>query len=451
MNPLYALIAFIALLALSCYAGQKFGSAVGPHNTLIRPWGENDVLDPNFVVDFAAKDVSRLRGSIARVVSRSSPYIDILGGGTLEAGMSEVVRSVVQEQAVIGNGNLVRPAFTAIKDMCGTSGGTAKVGSKEYSYFLGGYRDKGPLVCVKKGYAAYKRAYSSAEDSLKKGFVKINNNDVRITLADRSGCKMVVRHDKTFNEMFAGEVQGIDTELPLGGDYPTAMLNFKTLKVISNTLREDMLVEPFEDDGGTGPILKMIGGQDLLDYLRDEENVLTNQRYLAAGSYKVGEVAIRRYRWEGPYRGVAFGHDSQPLRFNVYDGDGNPVWIEPEVAVETTNGWASRPNPVWLNAHFEAALLMGMDSFKRLVPETYTGEGGFRWPAQLVNGELRFKVIEDNEDNAWGDYGRHFYQLERAYEPIRPHAVTLIVYKRAQASLGLSLIDLPGSADDNSI
>lgn len=400
-----------------------------------------DVLDPADAEDFAAKDKERIRGAIARTVARSAPYIDVLGGGTFESGLSETVRAVVSERAVIGNGSLVRPQFVAIKELCGTSGGAAKVGSKEYTYFLAGYRDKGPLVCVKVAYPAFKRSYAHAEDSLKKGFVQINNNDVRMTLATRSGCKLVVRHDKNFDQMFAGEIQGIDTALPLPGELPTSMVNFKTLKKLGNVMREDLLVETWSDDGGTGPILKLFGSTDLLDFLRDEADVNQNYRYITAGSYKIGDQQLRRYLWEGPYRGIAMAHDPQPLRFNELDEDGNPDWLEPEIAVETSNGWASRPNGVWQGANYEGAILIGQNSFNRLVPEKYTGEEGFRWPAQLVNGELFFQVLKDNEHNAWGDFGRHFYQLERAYEPQRPHAACLIIYKRQRADLGLEEVE----------
>jgi hypothetical protein len=74
----------------------------------------------------------------------------------------------------------------------------------------------------------------------------------------------------------------------------------------------------------------------------------------------------------------------------------------------------------------------------RLVPQRFTGEGGFKWPEQLVNGEMFWQVIRDNDSNAWGDFGRHFWELDRAYEPVRPHAVCFIIYKRANADLGLS-------------
>jgi hypothetical protein len=52
-----------------------------------------------------------------------------------------------------------------------------------------------------------------------------------------------------------------------------------------------------------------------------------------------------------------------------------------------------------------------------------------------------FQVIKDNCKNVWGDFGRHFYQISRAYKPMRPHAVTAIAFKRAVADFGLSPVD----------
>jgi hypothetical protein len=99
---------------------------------------------------------------------------------------------------------------------------------------------------------------------------------------------------------------------------------------------------------------------------------------------------------------------------------------------------ASRINPAWARARFEIALVIGAESFARLTPAQYTGEGSFRFPAQVSNGEMKFKVIEDNCKNAWGDFGRHFYQIQRAYKPMRPHAVTAIAFKRAVTDFALS-------------
>lgn len=392
---------------------------------------------PGDVQDFATRDLNRLQGNVIRALTRKSPYIDILDGGTMDAGVSDTQRVVVQERAVL-NQSLVRPTFTADKNMCGQSGVAAEVGSTEYSYSLETNRGKGPLVCIKGMWSAFKTAYSAAEDSLKKQVIQLNNSDIRIHLVDRSGCKLVVQNGATFASMFDGDSQRIDTPFPNVG-VPNARPTVKLLQYLARFLREDLLVEPWEGKAAE-PILKFIGEQELIDLLRDEANVREDHRYIAAGSYDIGKNTLMRYTWEGPYRGIAYGIDPQPLRFNLLSAQAQPVYIEPEVTVETDNGVGSRVNPSWVRAKFAVGILMGMNSFKKLAPQTYTGEGTFSFPAQTVTGNLLWRNIQDNDNNVWQDFGRHYYQFTRAYVPTRPHAVCAISYAREQVDFGLTTI-----------
>lgn len=402
------------------------------------PLAASGDIDPAQVQDFAARDLNRLRGNVVRSLVRKSPYVDVLPGGTMESGVSDTQRVAVQERAVL-NQSLVRPTFTLDRQMCGQTGPAAEVGSTEYTYSLETNRGKGPLVCIKGMWSAFKTAYSAAEDSLKKQLIQLNNADVRITLTDRSGCKVVIRAGESFSNMFDGDMQRIDTPFTTAVGLPNAQPNVKFLQYLGRFMREDLLVEPFEGKNGES-VMRFIGSQEVIDNLRDDANVREDHRYIAAGSYDIGKMTLTRYTWEGPYRGLAFGIDPQPLRFNLLNGSGQPVYIEPEIAVETDNGVASRPNPAWVRAKYEVALLMGQDSFRKLAPETYTGEGSFKFPAQSVTGELIWRNIEDNENNVWRDYGRHYYQFTRAYKPERPHAVCAIAYARQQVDFGLTAI-----------
>lgn len=437
--PLFALVGSIAAL-LSVNHGlptPAFASVPTP------AFGDGfddtacPALDPADVQDFANADTNRIQGNIARALARKAPFVDILSGGTLPSGISQTVRSIVQERAVL-NQSLVRPQFRPDKDMCGEVGEAAEVGSTEYSYFLATNRGMGPLVCVKGMRDAFEGSYLAAEDSLKKQIVHLVNADVRATLTDRSGTKLVVKSGASFSTMFSGDSQAIDT--PFATDdtgLPDSPINFSLLDYLGIFLRENLLVEGFEGSQSE-PLLRFIGSQEINSRLRAEAGIREDHRYLAAGSYTVGKDALLRYTWEGPYRGYAFGIDPQPLRFSELDEDGQPLFLEPEVAVNTSKGVAARVNPAWARARFEIALVVGADSFARLTPAQYTGEGSFKFPSQVSMGELRFKVIEDNCRNVWGDFGRHFYQISRAYKPMRPHAVTAIAFKRAIADFALT-------------
>jgi hypothetical protein len=79
---------------------------------------------------------------------------------------------------------------------------------------------------------------------------------------------------------------------------------------------------------------------------------------------------------------------------------------------------------------------MGQRSFRRLVP-TYQKVEGWNFSEQLVNGGLQFVILKDADCNLFGDYGQHIYEIERAFEPLMPHAVTAVAYKRCAANLGL--------------
>lgn len=441
------LILACSISALIPFTG--FSAASYPSESPAPAFGEIAAED---VQEFAARDISRIRGNVVKALTRRSPYIDVLDGGTLEANVSDSQRIVIQERAVL-NQSLVRPSFALDKTMCGKTGNAAEVGSTEYSYALETNRGKGPLVCIKGMWSAFKTAYSAAEASLKAQLIQLNNADVRWQLVARSGCKMVVRHDASWDDMFTGDVQAIDRKFDTSIGLPTARPNMKLLTYTAQQMREVLGVEPFEGENGES-VLKVIAEQELIDFLRDDAEVRTDNRYMAAGQMKAGSMALTRYKWEGPYRGLAFGIDPEPLRFNeVADGTstykypdgtnipaGQPVFLEPQIEVEVDNGVASRPNPVWVRAKYAAFLMMGMNSFRKLTPETYTGEGSFRFPAQSVTGEMKWHNIADNDQNVWQDYGRHFYQFSRAYMPIRPHAVLAGIYAREQVNFGLTQI-----------
>lgn len=423
MTVLYAAIAAISTPVIGAQPTLCFG---------------DDPLNPADVAEFTSQDTNRIQGNIAKVLARMAPYVDVLGGGTLPSGVSETVRAVVQERAVL-NQSLVRPQFTADTAMCGEVGEAAEVGDTEYSYFLATNRGMGPLVCVKGMRNEFEGSYLAAEDALQKQIVQLVNADVRATLVDRSGCKVICRSGKQFTDVFNGDTSAIDMNWPYAqSGLPDSPVTFAFLEYLNTFLRENFLVEPFEEKGGES-VLRFMGSQEIINKLRDEAGVKSNYQYIAAGSYDLGKNQLIRYRWEGPYRGYALGVDPQPLRFSeVNPTTGAPVFIEPEKRTKVTKGYGGRVNPAWARAKFEVALVIGANSFDRLTPAQYTGEGSWKFPAQVSMGELKFKVIEDNSDNVWGDYGRFFYQIMRAYRPKRPHHVCAIAYSRAQADFNFS-------------
>ena len=396
------------------------------------------LITPDAAVDFANRDSNRLLGKITMALARKSPFTNVLEGGTLPNGISDTTRSIVQERAVSGQ-SLVAPAFASDLSECGDAGQLAQVGSTEYTETLGTIRGRGPRVCVKTTRAAFQGSYPAAEDALKKSIIQINNSDIRYTLATRCGAKLTVNSTQTFGQMFSGDAQAIDVpfQTDSGTGLPDSPITFALLKYAMNFMREDLLVDPFENDVEQGGIFKFIGGMDQCELFRAELGITNDARSLTTGRYKFGEKTLLGYSFNGPYRGVAFASDTQDLRFDSLDINGQPVYIEPEIAANVTKGVAARMNPAWAHAKYATALLIGADSFRRRVPEQYTGAGSFKFPPQMAQGELEFAVIRDNTLNLFGDYGQHLYQISRSYRPERPHAVMAINYLRATSGFGL--------------
>lgn len=388
-------------------------------------------LDPSQVSDFANKDVNRIVGKVAEVLARKSPFIDILDGGTLE-NVSDVVRSVVQERAVSGT-SLANPTFFNDVTMCNGPINQDQVGSTEYQFQLQSIRGQGPLVCVKTSRTAFKGSYLQAQISLEKNILQIMNADIRYQILKQSGVKYVVNSNYGLGTALTGDMQAINT--PFLSVLPNSPATFALVKQLINFEKEEMLADGFNANGED--CYKVIASQTQIDRFRDELNVRDDLRWLAAGKYELGGKSLTSYTWSGPYRGALFGVDAQPLRFNQIDGNGQPILIEPEIGVPTTRGMGARRNPAWVTAAFEIMFIVAPDSFKRLTPQQYTGEGTFKFAPQLYMGELEWFYIKDT-CNKFGDFGQHLYQISRAYQPIRPQNILPIAYSRCSVDLGLT-------------
>jgi hypothetical protein len=409
------------------------------------------LITPQQAEDFANRDISRLVGNITLLLMRRAPYADVLDGGVFENNISDEQRNIVQERPVL-NQSLVLPSFFNDVDSCANLGQVVETGSTEYTTKLGTIRGRGPKVCVKQMRSAFQASYSSTQDSIQKQLLYFMNIDVRSQLILRSGVKAKVNTTYSFDQMLSGDVQALDTswndDVP-----PDTALTFKFLKYLMTFMHEALLVEPFESEAGT--IMKFIGGADTIDVLRDELNVRYDMRALTTGRYDLGEETITGFTWQGPYQGIALGIDQQPPRFDTFmelNGQLLPEFIEPEIAVQVSKGIGARANPAYLAAKYEVGFLIGANSFRRLVPEIYTGAGEWKFPPQFSQGELEFVVIRDNDCNTFGDFGYHIYQITRAYRPERPHAVVPIIYKRCEPDFGFATcVGFPGGTGNLSI
>ena len=405
------------------------------------------------VQNFASKDVNRIVGQIARVLARKSPYINSIDGGTLP-NSSDVVRSIVEEIAFTPN-SIAAPVFVNDADLSfGSYAAVAQastsnwgssiaqstsfpsnstitpdsVGTTEYLYQLQTLRGAGPRVNVKTARAAFKGSYLQAQVALEKTILQIINADIRFQLLVQSGIKYVCNSTQPFTSNLTGDMQQINT--PFAVINPDSPMNFKTLYKIGTFLREEMLAEPFASKDGE--FFQVLASADQIEVFRNDADVKEDLLYLTAGSFKLGEDSISGYQFMG-YRGFAFGIDQQPLRTAAVNEDGTITPIEPVIKAAVTNGYGQRRNPTWVStatAPYEVLFVIAGESFKRLVPESYVGEGTFRFAPQLAMGELEWTYYRDNYENQFGDYGQHIYQISRAFQPIRPQNVCAVLYKR---------------------
>lgn len=390
----------------------------------------NDCITPQEAVNFANTDTNRLVGEVAFTVAKRSPYIGMMEGGTLE-NVSDIVRSVVGEMAV-PSASMVRPLFIPASQACGTGGGVDQVGTTEYQFQLKNFRGRGPKICVKTTRTAFKSAYPAAMNALKQLIVRLNNADARANFLDNSGGKMVIDSTATFAQAYAGDVNSLATAFP--NRTPDSPVSHRSLEVLMAHMRETLGVQPFEGEGDNG-VMKAVFSIEQNQLFKDELGISQDVRALTTGRYAMGQETIQGYTFEGPYRGIMHAFDPEPLRASAVVA-GVPTFVEPTVAVATSTGFGARPNPAWVSAPYEVGFLFGAESFARLVPN-YQKVAGWDFPEQLVNGTLEFVHLSDTDCNFWGDYGVHRYQIERAYQPIAPHAVTAILYQRCTANLGL--------------
>jgi hypothetical protein len=398
------------------------------------------IATPFDLSDIASKDTNRIVGRIAESLVGNSVFINMLEGGVFEQGTSDTQRSVVQMPAAPGD-SLAIPTFVDHQEACGTIGQQDLADTIEFLYRLETKRGYGPRVCMNQGYSAFKDSYIMAEDSLVKLVTQYINADIRAQLYLRSGSKFVAAAGYCFDDLFTGgEHTDVNTTL-FANVLPTGPLNFKTLHALARYLKEALYADMWPGGGQGQPHFRFVAGPDQIETLRADTTVRHDAFFLAAGRYRFGDATLQGYSFENSpaYRGLAFGVDQTPLRATGFNPDGTLAVVNPRLIVRNPakNTAYSVHNPAWLRAEYEVGFLVAPNSFKRLVPERYVGEGSFRFNPQLHMGELKWHYQVDNDCNVFGDFGWHIYQIIRAYKPVRPHFVIPILYKRCPGDLGL--------------
>jgi hypothetical protein len=404
----------------------------------------SDCITPSQVVDVTNRDANRLVGPIAEFLAQKEPYTSTMASGTLP-NVSIVVRSAVTERA-LPSASLVRPSFVASEAIAGTAGGTTQVGTTEFAYQLQTLRERGPKVSVKTTRTSWEDSYPKLINTLKYSIKEVVAADIRAWFLDQSGCKAVMDSTGTFAQDFLGDINAIGTSFP--NRTPDSPVSFRAMEIMVTYLRETLDWEPYEGqgiDGNSEGAVIVIAGQDNIQLFRDEADIRDDSRALTTGKFAQGEKAITSYKFKGPYKGIVFGTDPKPLRATTLNTKVvagvtylDPQYIEPYVAVQTSTGYAARPNSSWTGATYEVMFALGADPARRLLPEARRIPG-FNFSTPIANKGLEFIQLQDADCNFWGDFGQHRYEIERAFKPEHPHRVLAVLFKRTGNAIGASL------------
>lgn len=376
--------------------------------------------------DFLSKDANRISGRIARSLAINSPWINVIETGTFSAGVSDVQRSVVQEA--------IAPALSQCNPQWGSFAcelppQTVCYGSTEYQYSPQQYFEKSCGFCLQSSFSAFRNSIRMVEMSYTDHITTLWNSWIRAQLLSLSATKVIVDSTATsFSQMVAS---GFQTNFPTGRT-PDSPLTFRFLKFLANYMRHSLLAGPdFMFGSGMNASYRFISDMDTIDSLRNQADVRTDVRYIAAGGDRNAREALMNYMWEGPYQGIEFGVDQSIIRVSgINTTTGEVCCVEPFLGSAATQGTKRIVNPAWLSAPYQISFLMANHSFIREIPEEFLGDGLTKFERQNWGGKITWHNVPDNCGNIQGNKGFHYWNLAAAIRPERPEFVIPILHVR---------------------
>jgi hypothetical protein len=384
-------------------------------------------LSPADYSQLIANQNSVITLSIVQFLALNSPWANLLDSGTVDYNIGENIVSLASPRTAIGQ-SLVAPAFGNLSQACGTTGNMAQWGQFEYVTKLQLLRGTSQPICVNANRYSVKNSLSQAVENMKRSITDVYNADVRAQVLALSGTKAVLRNtDTQVSQALTGGEWAISA--PWRGGVPTGGLTFSWLKSLSDYARYNY--QPMMYGQGADEHALFIGSPEIVDVLRNQAPVNNVLSVTTTGGFKDGKDSLWDYAWvDVNFRGIMMGIDPKPLRFDTVDASGAPIFIEPYNKVAPDFGFFNANNPHYLGATYEIGFLCYKNSFKRLVPAKYSGEGDAKWATQMFGGELIWRNVLDNACNAWQDFGNFLYQIARAYQANMPHCVVPIAFKR---------------------
>lgn len=395
---------------------------------------------------FVADQVSPIQDVIRQSALIDNPFTNLLPSYPIDINnVGPTLRTLKQGRVVPGNGYIDVPVFSADRSACGASVSPDKTGQIEFNAQLEVYQGESQMICVREARHAVKNSLIATTKALKDGISRITGNDIRATVMNNSGLKFVMSTASDPNLLLTGGENEVGTAW--ANTLPTSAPTFRALQWLTTRMREDFTVEAF--GSGAGSYLAVILGKDTLDNIANEDNVKNASYAMTEGGYMEGITQLKSYAFVNyMHKGMVFGTDQQPLRFNeisdgtAVDPNGNtvpagyPVFIPSRIEVAVDTGVTYANNPAWLTAKYEVGFVIGKNSFEYYVPKTYVGEGDWKFAPIASNNELMW-WNERSDCNKRGDFGQFLYEIKRIINPVEPHAVCPFTYKRCTPNLGL--------------
>lgn len=378
--------------------------------------------------EFAKEDTERLYGAITQALVPQNPWLDTYERGTFPKGVSEELVKVISKRAST-NDNQVAPTMVPYRNLSTMTPKQLSVASVTVKYSIEGTRGYGPRVNLQNGFYAYQGSFLAAQQELTEHMVRIQSDYNRLKSATLAGTKIVALSGTNLPDLITGGKEE-NVGIPFAGVLPDSHLSLSFLDAVNSYLRERKYFQPFIEGGVKFARLTL--SHEALNVLRSQFSD-EGMAYIQ-GKWQYGDDTINGYSWQTNkgYRDIVFAEDPTPLRFNVLDGDGQPVFIAPTIEVVVdgpTNQKYADNNPDYDNALYEIAILSYKGAFRTLTPEVYTGEGTFKFDRQMVSATLEWQgpsVV----DPVWKDTGFHNYQFVSGFEPLRANHCVSVAFKR---------------------
>jgi hypothetical protein len=388
---------------------------------------------------FLSDQTSRIQAVLARYLMATEPYSNLLEGGTFAAQNGTNLVTVVPDR-MVSSKSLVAPTLLPFTSICGYQGTVGSWGEHRYNAQLGYDRGRSPDICVNDEFYVVKDSLRNAIQQMKDFTREYIMADNRWQMLNRSGTKITMQSGAGVpaDLISGGTVGAVDVNFP--GGLPDCPLTYAFVKYLDIHIRETLAPEYFGDGAGEHAVLITSGAQN--ERLRNEAGVRQDVLGMVIGNGATEKALLKNYAFvEYPYRGIQAGIDWRPIRFNTVDANGYPVPIEPYVATAADTGTVNAVNPAWALAQYEVSFLVYKNTFRRVVPERFVGEGEAKFEPQFVMGELNWHYQIDNACNLFGDFGFFKWQVVRGFQPIKPYLCIPILHKRCAQPMGLDACD----------